>query len=78
MAVGAFRIFGIQSNENVSDIVNGSNMKGFNSGFINIQNICDKIKHRVIPPCSAMFFGDYIVERGGIFLKEESRYHIKW
>ena len=43
-------------------------MEWFDPGFIDIQDICDKIKHRVIPPRSMMFFGDHIVEWGGIIL----------
>lgn len=68
MTIGAFRIIRIQSNKDVCDTVDGGNMKGFDPEFINIQDICDKIKHRVIPPRSMMFFCDHIVERGGIIL----------
>ena len=68
MTIGAFRIIRIQSNKGVCDTVDSGSMKRFDSGFIDIQDICDKIKHRVIPPQSMMFFGDHIVERGGIIL----------
>jgi hypothetical protein len=43
-------------------------MKGIDPGFIDSQDICDKIKHRVLPLRSMMFFGDHIVERGGVFI----------
>lgn len=43
-------------------------MKGFDLGYIDIQDIFDKIRHKVIFPQSMMFFGDHIVERGGIIL----------
>ena len=45
-------------------------MKGFDLGYIDIQDIFDKIRHKVIFPQSMMFFGDHIVERGGIILYE--------
>lgn len=67
MTIRTFWIIRIQGNKDICEAIDIGNIKGFDSGTIDIQNICDKIKRRETPPRSIMFFGDYIIERGGIF-----------